>query len=150
MSHLLQEVVQYGTATNAKVLKRKVGGKTGTTNEFVDAWFMGFSPELVTASWTGFDTPRTLGPGEVGSRAALPAWISYMNNALSVYKQDEYPVPKGIVFVRMDPKTGAVAAPGNSNAVKEAFVEGTEPSQSRPGGPAGARSESNDFFREDF
>lgn len=147
MTHLLQEVVLYGTGTNARVLKRKVGGKTGTTNEFVDAWFMGFSPELITGSWTGFDNPRTLGPGEVGSRAAMPAWIQYMETALSVYKADEYPVPKGIVFVRMDPKTGLLAGPGNTAAVKEAFIEGTEPTQNR----ANQQSpDSSDFFREDF
>lgn len=147
MGNLLQEVVQSGTGTGAKVLKRKVGGKTGTTSEFVDAWFLGFSPEVVTGVWTGFDNPRTLGPGEVGSRAALPAWISYMNAALSVYKQDEFTVPKGIVFVRMDPKTGALARPGNNNAVKEAFIEDTEPSPNRQNT---VTPDSSDFFREDL
>ncbi len=147
MSHLLQEVVQYGTGTGAKVLKRHVGGKTGTTNEFVDAWFMGFSPELVTGVWTGFDTPRTLGHGEVGGRAALPAWTQYMSAALSMYKQDEYIVPKGIVFARIDSKTGALASPSDTNAVKEAFVEGTEPSVSKPNTQT---PDSTDFFREDL
>lgn len=147
MSYLLQEVVLYGTGTGARVLKRKVGGKTGTTNEFVDAWFMGFSPELVTGVWTGFDNPRTLGKGEVGSRAALPAWNDYMAAALERYKVDEYPVPKGIVFVRVDPKTGALAGPGNSNGVKEAFVEGSEPSLERQNQQT---PDSSDFFREDF
>src|SRR5262249_24703736 len=131
MSNLLQEVVLYGTGTGARVLKRKVGGKTGTTNEFVDAWFMGFSPELVTGVWTGFDTPHSLGKGEVGSRASLPAWVEFMLAALERYKTDEYTVPKGIVFVRIDPKTGSLAGPGNSAGVKEAYVEGSEPNAER-------------------
>lgn len=147
MSHLLQEVVQYGTGVNAKVLKRKIGGKTGTTNEFVDAWFMGFSPEVVTGVWTGFDNPRTLGKGEVGSRASLPAWIDYMAAALERYKLDDYPVPKGIVFVRIDPKTGALAGPGNSAGLKEAYVEGTEPTLERQNQQT---PDSSDFFREDL
>ncbi len=147
MGYLLQEVVQYGTGVGAKALKRKVGGKTGTTNEFVDAWFMGFSPELVTGVWTGFDNPRTLGKGEVGSRAALPAWNDYMATAMERYKVDDYPVPKGIVFVRIDPKTGALAGPGNSAGVKEAYLEGTEPSVERQNQQT---PESSDFFREDL
>ncbi len=147
MSHLLQEVVLYGTGVGARVLKRKVGGKTGTTNEFVDAWFMGFSPELVTGVWTGFDTPRTLGRGEVGGRAALPAWVDYMAVAMERYRLDDFTVPKGIVFTRIDPKTGALAGPGNSTGVKEAYVEGTEPSLERQNSQA---PDSSDFFREDL
>lgn len=147
MSHLLQEVVLYGTGVGARVLKRKVGGKTGTTNEFVDAWFMGFSPELITGVWTGFDTPRSLGKGEVGGRAALPAWVEYMTAAMERYKVDDFPVPKGIVFARIDPKTGALAGPGNSSGVKEAYVEGTEPSLERQNAQT---PDSSDFFREDL
>lgn len=147
MNHLLQEVVLYGTGTGARVLKRKLGGKTGTTNEFIDAWFMGFSPEVITGVWTGFDTPHSLGRGEVGSRAALPAWIDFMSAAMEHYKVDEYAVPKGIVFARIDPKTGALAGPGNSAGVKEAYVEGTEPSLERQNQQA---PDSNEFFREDL
>lgn len=147
MGHLLQEVVNFGTGTGAKVLKRKLGGKTGTTNDFVDAWFMGFSPELVTGVWTGFDNPRTLGKLEVGARAALPAWVDYMAVALEKYKLDDFSVPKGIVFVRIDPKTGALAGPGNSTGIKEAYIEGTEPSTERQNQQA---PDSSDFFREDL
>lgn len=146
MANLLQEVVLYGTGTGAKVLGRRVGGKTGTTSDFIDAWFMGFSPEVVTGVWTGFDSPRTLGRAEVGGRAALPAWIAYMQEALKKYPLDEFPVPKGIVFARIDPKTGVLASAGNSSAVKEAFVEGTEPTAERTNRQT---PESNDFFRED-
>ena len=147
MSNLLQEVVLYGTGTGARALKRKVGGKTGTTNEFVDAWFMGFSPELVTGVWTGFDNPRSLGKGEVGSRASLPAWNDFMAAALERYRVDDYTVPKGIVFVRIDPKTGALAKAGNSSGVKEAFVEGTEPTLERQNQQG---TDTSDFFREDL
>jgi penicillin-binding protein 1A len=145
MSYLLQDVVLYGTATNARSLKKKVGGKTGTTNEYIDAWFLGFSPEVVTGVWTGFDNPRTLGPKEVGSRAALPAWTQYMESALAKFTGDEYSVPKGIVFVRIDPKTGAVSS-SSTTGVKEPFVEGTGPNQhSNSQAP-----DSSEFFREDI
>jgi penicillin-binding protein 1A len=147
LSNLLQEVVLYGTGTGARALKRKVGGKTGTTNDFVDAWFVGFSPEVITGVWTGFDNPRTLGKGEVGSRAALPAWSEYMAAALERYKVDDFVVPKGIVFVRIDPKTGALAGPGNAAGVKEAYAEGTEPSAERQNQQT---PDSSDFFREDL
>jgi penicillin-binding protein 1A len=147
MGHLLQEVVLYGTGGGARVLNRKVGGKTGTTSDFADAWFMGFSPEVVTGSWTGFDTPRTLGKGEVGGRAALPAWNAFMEQALKYYQRDEYSIPKGIVFARINPKTGGLASGSSANAVREAYVEGTEPSSERNNKQT---PESNDFFREDF
>lgn len=147
MTDLLQQVVQDGTAKRARVIKKRVGGKTGTTNDFVDAWFVGFSPELVTGVWTGYDTPQTLGPGETGSRAALPAWVEFMQSATKVYSRDEYSVPKGIVFVRINPNTGALAAASDSRAVKVAFVEGTEPSTKVKRSQV---PDSSDFFKEDF
>jgi len=148
MNHLLQQVVTSGTGVRAARLHRRVGGKTGTTNDFVDAWFVGFSPEVVTGVWTGFDTPRTMGKSETGSRASLPAWINYMQAALRVYPRDEYQVPKGIVFVRINPDDGTLADAKNPRAVKVAFVEGTEPTaQKRPNTQV---PDSSDFFKEDF
>src|SRR5512134_2116394 len=83
MASIMQDTVKYGTAARASSLGRSdLGGKTGTTNDFVDAWFAGFSPGLVAVAWIGFDTPRTLGNGETGSQAALPMWMTYVATAL--------------------------------------------------------------------
>lgn len=148
VGQLLRDAVTEGTGRKAAVLKRKVGGKTGTTSEYVDAWFVGFSPELVTGTWVGFDTPRTLGSGETGARAALPAWVNYMAAALKPYARDEYEVPKGIVFVRINPDNGTLASASNPNAVKVAFVEGTEPTaNSRKSSQV---PDSSEFFRDDY
>lgn len=147
MGQLLRDAVTDGTGRKAVVLKRKVGGKTGTTSEYVDAWFVGFSPEIVTGVWAGFDTPRTLGNGETGARAALPAWIEYMQATTKAYPRDEYEVPKGIVFVRINPDDGTPASASNPNAVKAAFVEGTEPTAAKK---ASQVPDSSEFFREDF
>ena len=147
MGHMLREAVSDGTGKKATVLKRRIGGKTGTTSEYVDAWFVGFSPELVTGLWVGFDNPRTLGSGETGARAALPGWVSFMQTALKNYSRDEYEVPKGIVFVRINPDDGTLAGANNPNAVKEAFVEGTEPSIAKRNSQV---PDSSEFFKEDY
>lgn len=147
MGNLLREAVTEGTGKKAAVLKRRVGGKTGTTSEYVDAWFMGFSPELVTGLWVGFDNPRTLGAGETGARAALPGWVNFMQSALKTYSRDEYEVPKGIVFVRINPDDGTLASANNPNAVKEAFIEGTEPSLAKRSSQV---PDSSEFFKEDY
>lgn len=149
MTDLLQQVITDpgGTGRRARAIKKRVGGKTGTTNDFVDAWFMGFSPELVTGVWTGYDTPKTMGPGETGSRAALPAWVDFMQAATKVYSRDEYTVPKGIVFVRINPEDGTLASANDPRAVKVAFIEGTEPSVKLKDSQV---PDSSDFFKEDF
>lgn len=147
LGSILRDAVLDGTGKKASILKRRIGGKTGTTSEYVDAWFMGFSPELVTGVWVGFDNPRTLGAGETGARAALPAWINYMQTALKSYQRDEYEVPKGIVFVRINPEDGSLAGSNNPNAVKVAFVEGTEPTVNKRNSQV---PDSSEFFKEDY
>jgi penicillin-binding protein 1A len=117
MTSMLKDVVQRGTAVRAKKLGRTdLAGKTGTTNNFVDAWFCGFQTNLVAVAWIGYDTPKSLGNRETGSSAALPMWISYMGKALKdVPKLNntnpegitlEEIVPKGIVTARINPATG--------------------------------------------
>ena len=107
MTSLLRDVVAYGTATRAQSLGRKdIAGKTGTTNENVDAWFCGFTPSLVGIAWIGFDQPRTLGANETGAVAALPIWITFMQRALKGQPEKANETPQGVVQVRINPDTG--------------------------------------------
>jgi penicillin-binding protein 1A len=107
MTSLLRDVVAYGTATRAQSLGRKdIAGKTGTTNENVDAWFCGFTPSLVGIAWIGFDQPRTLGANETGAVAALPIWIAFMQRALKGQPEKANETPQGVVQVRINPDTG--------------------------------------------
>ena len=107
MTSLLRDVVRVGTAVRALSLNRTdLAGKTGTTNENVDAWFCGYNAALVAVAWIGFDQPRPMGANETGSLAALPIWISYMAKVLKGTKETEFPVPDGVVAVKINPDTG--------------------------------------------
>ncbi|HKJ24391.1 MAG TPA: penicillin-binding transpeptidase domain-containing protein, partial [Myxococcota bacterium] len=119
----------HGTGRGARELRRKVGGKTGTTNFGGDAWFVGFSPDVVTGVWVGYDEKRVLGKGETGGRTALPIWRDYMKDALADYPDRDFPVPSGIVYARVDPETGLLAGTDTEGAYLQAFAEGTEPTQ---------------------
>ncbi len=129
ISNLLQSVVTSGTARKALSLGRKdLAGKTGTTNETVDAWFAGFNPELVAVVWVGYDTPRSLGRIETGSRAALPIWIDYMRDALTDRPDGQYVQPSGIVEAQIDSETGLLASSYTEKIVNEYFYEEYLPS----------------------
>jgi penicillin-binding protein 1A len=107
MTSLLKDVIAFGTATRALSLGRKdLAGKTGTTNENVDAWFCGYNADIVGVSWIGFDQPKTLGNNETGAQAALPIWISYMAKVLKGTPEATLPMPDGIVTVKINPDTG--------------------------------------------
>ena len=122
MNSLLRDVVRYGTGRKAMALGRKdLAGKTGTTNEQVDAWFNGFHPELVAISWVGFDSPKSLGRGEYGGRAALPMWMDFMKVALDDMPEEPLKKPVGMVTVKIDPKTGLLARADTENAISETF-----------------------------
>jgi penicillin-binding protein 1A len=127
MTDLLRAVVQEGTGWRVKQLRRPVGGKTGTTNNDIDAWFMGFTPNLVTGVWVGYDAPRTLGKSETGSRAAAPIFVSYMRKVLRGVPPADFKVPEGIVFARVDRKSGLLAPSGTQKALFQPFREGTAP-----------------------
>ncbi len=126
MSNILKGVVQNGTGRGVRDLSLNIGGKTGTTNNYVDAWFLGFSSRVVTGVWTGFDNNQTLGFGETGAKSALPIWREVMKLALSKYGDAEILAPTGIVNVAIDSETGELYK-GGPNKFIEAFVEGTEP-----------------------
>ncbi len=126
-THLMKEVVSFGTGTEAKQLGRPAAGKTGTTNEYQDAWFMGFTPQVVTGVWVGFDASKSIGSGETGARAALPIWLEFMKEAVKDLPVEDFDVPPGVSFVSIHPQTGKPTAPNASYSIKEAFVDGTQP-----------------------
>ena len=116
-----------GTAGRARKLGPYLSGKTGTTNDQTDAWFVGFSPRVVTGVWVGIDARDVLGPKETGGVAALPIWMSFMEAALEKRKPAEPEVPDGVSLLRVDTKTGALASGSSKYAMEEAFLTGTEP-----------------------
>lgn len=113
MTSLMRDVVRSGTATRALRLKRgDLSGKTGTTNEFLDAWFAGYQPTLVAIAWMGFDQPRTLGRNETGGSAALPIWIDYMAVALKNVPEEPLTPPQGVIAIQVNPDTGLRVSEG--------------------------------------
>ncbi len=127
MTHLLEGVIQHGTGQRAKVLGRPVAGKTGTSSDYADAWFIGYTPSLLAAVWVGFDDKTSLGKNETGSRAALPIWISFMEQALRQTPVEPFKVPEKIQLVRVNLETGTRADGSSPNTILEAFVEGAIP-----------------------
>lgn len=128
MTSLLTSVVREGTGARAREVGRPVAGKTGTTNQAKDAWFVGYSTELVCAVWVGFDDPRPLGGGrEAGATAALPAWIAFMKGAHAASPATDFPRPPGLAEVRIDPASGLRAHEDQTDALVELFLSGTEP-----------------------
>ncbi len=122
MNSMMRDVVQHGTATKAKKLGRKdIAGKTGTTNDQRDAWFNGFNRSHVAIVWVGFDSSSPLGNNEVGGKAALPAWIKYMQRVLQGSEEEPLEMPADMVAIRIDPKTGNPAPPWQKDAIYEVF-----------------------------
>jgi penicillin-binding protein 1A len=134
MTSMMQDVVRMGTGHGAMVLKRNdLAGKTGTTNDIKDAWFMGFNPDIVTGVWMGFDQPESLGKQESGGTSALPIWVDYMRLALKD-KPDlgAYKKPEGIVTRRIDPTTGELLADDKPGGIPEVFDEENLPAIAAP------------------
>jgi len=129
MTNLLEGVVKHGTGWRAKALKRPVAGKTGTTNNLYDAWFMGYTPQYITGVWVGFDDEGELGKNETGSRAASPIWLGFMKKVLKDKPVRVFRVPKGIVFHKIDAETGLLAIPESEKIIFECFKEGTAPTE---------------------
>lgn len=129
VTNMMEDVIQKGTGWRAKALGKQLAGKTGTTNDFTDAWFVGFSPNLAAGVWVGFDDQRSLGDREAGATAALPIWVAYMREALPLLPNASFIIPEDIVFAKIDPESGLLAPPGDEDAVVEVFIKGNEPTQ---------------------
>jgi penicillin-binding protein 1A len=148
MTNLLQGVVQHGTGWRVKALNRPVAGKTGTTNDLHDAWFIGYTPHYVTGVWVGFDEGQPLGVDETGSRAASPIWLEFMQAVLKDKPVRVFEVPDGVVFAKIDAETGLLAIPESEKTIFECFKEGTVPTEytKKPG----SITEPDDFFKTDM
>ncbi len=146
MTSLLQGVIENGTGKRARALGRPAAGKTGTTNNLNDAWFLGYVPGLAAGTWIGYDEERQLGRGETGAAAALPIWLKFMQEAVRGTPIKNFPVPDGVEFTKIDPATGQRATAATKNAVFEVFKTGTAPNTvSKAREPAGQ----TDFFMMD-
>ena len=127
MTSMLRSVVTEGTGMPAQRLDRAVVGKTGTSNEARDAWFVGYSPSVVAGVWVGFDDQRSLGKRETGTRTALPIWIEVMDAADKTPKETNFAMPSGVITARIDPASGLLAYPGQEDGIDEVFLSGTAP-----------------------
>lgn len=133
MQSMLHSVITSGTGKDARVLDRDdLAGKTGTTNDFSNAWFDGFGPRLVAVTWVGYDQPHSLGYNESGARAALPMWIHFMGKALKGVPESPPPMPSGLVTVRIDSKTGLRCNASDPNAIWETFRSENLPAWNQP------------------
>jgi penicillin-binding protein 1A len=160
LTSMLRSVVEEGTGRAAAArLRRPAAGKTGTTNrkvvvagrppssETIDAWFVGYTPDLLAAVWVGFDEPRSLGRGATGATAALPIWIDFMTKALAGRPTKDFAPPPGVVIQRIDKASGLLARPGiEDNTMDEVFVQGTAPTEVAPA--AGEESSADKLLME--
>jgi penicillin-binding protein 1A len=148
ITNLLEGVVKNGTGRRIKALKRPVAGKTGTSNNLYDAWFVGYSPRYITGVWVGFDEEKSLGEGEQGARTASPIWLGFMSEILKDQPIKVFQVPEGVVFAKIDAETGLLPIPESKETLFECFKEGTVPTAytKKPD----AVTEAEDFFKLDM
>lgn len=146
MTSLMQSVIEGGTGARARALGRPAAGKTGTTNNLNDAWFVGYVPGLVAGSWVGYDNEKPLGHGETGSTAALPIWLRFMQGATARMPVRSFTVPEGLEFTKIDPETGLLATGATQDAIFEVFKEGTAPKEYSTGA---SKTRSSDFLMID-
>jgi penicillin-binding protein 1A len=148
MTSLMESVVQHGTGQRIKALGRPAAGKTGTTNDMYDAWYIGYTPEYVTGVWVGFDSEAPLGKTETGAAAASPIWLEFMKRVLANEPVKAFQAPEGVVFAKIDAETGLLPVTESRKTIFECFKEGTVPSDfsKRPG----EVKETEDFFKKDL
>lgn len=148
MTSLLESVVKEGTGKRVKALNRPVAGKTGTTNDLQDAWFVGYTPRFISGVWVGYDNGRTLGKGETGSRTASPIWLGFMDAILKDKPVRMFQVPEGVVFSKIDAQTGLLPIPESPKTRFECFREGTVPTETTKKPDTIVDAES--FFKSDM
>jgi penicillin-binding protein 1A len=142
-TYIMQDVVESGTGRRVKSIGRPVAGKTGTTNDIRDAWFIGFTPSIITGVWVGFDQEISLGKQEVGGRAAAPMWLYFMEKFLHNTPAEAFTVPEGIVFVKVDHKSGIPTKETGKGTIYECFLDSATPSEK----PDTVTEEKEDMFR---
>ncbi|MDC0336129.1 PBP1A family penicillin-binding protein [Pseudodesulfovibrio sp.] len=152
MASLMKQVVQNGTGWRARVLKRPLAGKTGTSNNEQDAWYMGYSPYLMTGVYVGFDELKPMGKWETGSRAASPIWVSYRKAVEEDYPYQDFTQPPGIVMLRVDGTSGKLASPSSEKEFFLPFKVGTEPTEMATGGGSSSDgpASADDLFKQTF
>ncbi|MBT8328923.1 MAG: S1 RNA-binding domain-containing protein, partial [Desulfofustis sp.] len=148
MTSLLEGVVQNGTGWRAKELKRPAAGKTGTTNNIYDAWFVGYTPQYITGVWVGLDEEAPMGKGETGSRAASPIWVEFMKRVHEGVPVEVFQPPEGVVFAKIDAETGLLPIAESETVIFECFKDGTVPTEHTKA--PGVISEKSDFFKKDL
>lgn len=144
MVNAMKNVVKEGTARRiGRKMKRPIAGKTGTTNRYIDAWFIGYTPDLVCGVWVGKDNNAPLGKKETGSRTAIPVWMGFMEKALESMPVTDFKPPSNVIFSRIDKKTGALTQAKGENVIFESFLDGTQPTTfaSRLGGAGGRKKD---------
>jgi len=148
MTNLLEGVVKHGTGHRVRALNRPVAGKTGTTNNLHDAWFVGYTPRCTTGTWVGFDDESSLGKSETGSRAASPIWLGFMQKVLAGKSVRVFQVPEGVVFSKIDAETGLLPIPESKKTIFECFKEGSVPTEYTK--EPGSMTEPEQFFKSDM
>jgi len=148
MTNLLEGVVKNGTGWRAKALKRPAAGKTGTTNNLYDAWFVGYTRQYITGVWVGLDEEAPMGKGETGSRAASPIWVEFMKRVHEGVPAEVFQPPEGVVFAKIDAETGLLPIAESENVIFECFKDGTVPTEHTKA--PGSISEKSDFFKKDL
>jgi len=143
VTSILKSVIERGTGKAALELGRPAAGKTGTTNDYEDAWFIGYTPEMLVGVWVGFDEKRPLGSGETGGKVAAPIWTAFMKEALADHPVNDFHMPDEITFAHINPVTGKRATAVSSNAILEIFARGTEPQLPQPPAPPVAIADAN-------
>jgi penicillin-binding protein 1A len=144
ITHMMMDVIQSGTGKRARAIGRPLAGKTGTTNSYRDAWFVGYAPNLAVGVWVGFDGVETLGKIESGAHAALPIWTQFVGEALQSLPVQTFAIPQGIQFAEIDQATGTLVSEPTKNTTTEVFAEGTVPQR-----PTRTTADPLDFYEFD-
>ncbi len=148
MTSLMESVIKSGTGARVRALNRPAAGKTGTTNDLFDTWFIGYTPRYVTGTWVGFDEEKSLGHSENGALTASPIWLGFMRRVLEGKPVRVFNVPEGVVFAKIDAETGLLPIPESKNTIFECFKEGSAPTEQskRPN----VISDKEDFYKTEM